>query len=85
MAFCFFRPPSFRRLGFAPLLAVAPPAVAPLVDLNHNGLSNVWEWTYNAYGIAPRADSGSAGLANWQAAGADPNPFDSHSCPYIIL
>ena len=29
---------------------------AQMVDLNGNGMSDIWEWVYNAYGINPNGD-----------------------------
>jgi len=54
-----------------------------MVDLNGNGMSDIWEWIYNAYGINPNADSDGDGYSNLQEAIAGTNPFDSNSYPYI--
>jgi len=56
-----------------------------MIDLNHNGISDVWEWTYNAYGINPDIDSDGDGFVNWQEAIAGTNPFDSNSYPRIPI
>ena len=58
-------------------------ARAQMVDLNHNGMSDVWEWIYNAYGVNPNADSDGDGFSNLQEAMAATNPFDSNSYPRI--
>lgn len=58
---------------------------AQMIDLNHNGISDVWEWTYNAYGIDPNIDSDGDGFVNWQEAIADTNPFNSNSYPRITV
>jgi len=54
-----------------------------MVDLNGNGMSDVWEWTYNAHGVSPTADSDGDGFSNLQEAIAGTNPFNSNSYPRI--
>jgi uncharacterized protein (DUF1800 family) len=54
-----------------------------MVDLNNNGLSDIWEWTYNVYGINPNIDSDGDGYTNWQEAIAGTDPLNSHSYPHI--
>ena len=56
---------------------------AQMVDLNGNGMSDIWEWIYNAYGISPTADPDGDGFSNFQEAIAGTNPFNSNSYPYI--
>ncbi len=56
---------------------------AQMIDLNGNGISDIWEWMYNAYGIDPQADPDSDGFSNLQEALAGTNPFDSNSYPHI--
>src|SRR5580692_586511 len=58
-------------------------AQARIVDLNHNGMSDIWEWIYNAYGVDPNADPDGDGYSNLQEATAGTNPFDSNSFPFI--
>ncbi len=53
------------------------------VDLNHNGMSDIWEWMYNAYGINPNTDPDGDGFSNLLEAIAGTNPFDSNSYPRI--
>jgi len=60
-------------------------AQARIIDQNHNGISDVWEWIYNAYGVDPHADPDGDGFSNLQEAIADTNPFDSNSCPFIPI
>jgi hypothetical protein len=54
-----------------------------MVDLNGNGMSDVWEWVYSAYGINPNSDSDGDGFSNLQEVIAGTNPFDSNSYPHI--
>ena len=54
-----------------------------MIDMNHNGMSDVWEWKYGAYGINPNLDSDGDGFSNLQEAIAGTNPFDSNSYPRI--
>jgi len=56
---------------------------AQMIDQNHNGMSDIWEWIYNAYGINPDGDSDGDGVANLKEALAGTNPFDSNSYPHI--
>jgi uncharacterized protein (DUF1800 family) len=58
-------------------------ARAHTIDLNHNGMSDVWEWLYNAYGVDPSADPDGDGFSNLLESIADTNPFNSNSYPYI--
>jgi len=54
-----------------------------MIDLNGNGLSDVWEWLYNANGADPKADPDGDGFSNLQEAMAGTNPFNSNSYPHI--
>lgn len=65
------------------LLSVATSVSAQMIDLNHNGMSDVWEWMHNAYGINPNTDPDGDGFVNWQEAVAATDPFNAHSFPYI--
>jgi uncharacterized protein (DUF1800 family) len=56
-----------------------------MVDLNGNGMSDIWEWVYNAKGVNPNADSDGDGFSNLQEAMAGTNPFDSNSYPHIPI
>jgi hypothetical protein len=56
-----------------------------MVDQNGNGMSDVWEWVYNAVGISPNADADGDGFSNLQEALAGTNPFDSNSYPKISV
>ncbi len=56
-----------------------------MIDLNGNGMSDIWEWTYNAYGINPNTDPDGDGFVNWQEAIAGTDPFNAHSFPHIPI
>lgn len=66
------------------LLAVIS-ARAQVIDLNHNGMSDVWEWTYNVYGLGPNTDPDSDGFMSWQEAIAGTDPLNSNSYPDIPI
>ncbi|HZM06656.1 MAG TPA: DUF1800 family protein, partial [Candidatus Saccharimonadales bacterium] len=72
----------FSRTFFAVCFALGLTAArAQMIDLNHNGMSDVWEWMYNASRLVPGADSDGDGYSNLQEAIAGTNPFDSNSFP----
>ena len=50
-----------------------------IVDLNGNGMSDVWEQFYQAQGVASNIDSDGDGQSNLEESIAGTNPFDSKS------
>jgi len=56
-----------------------------MVDLNGNGMSDIWEWLYNATNVPPNADPDGDGVSNIKEATAGTNPFNSNSVPKISL
>ena len=69
-----------RLLPLCALLCATLPAFA-FLDANNNGLSDLWERTYNngqLFGLSfdPQADADGDGWTNAQEAGAGTNPFD---------
>src|SRR5690242_12366095 len=52
---------------------------AQKLDMNGNGISDVWEWKYNATGVATNVDSDGDGVPNFLEALAGTDPFDSNS------
>lgn len=70
-------------LGAIMMLLTIPQSRAQMVDLNSNGISDVWEWVYDANGLDPNADADGDGVSNGQEALAGTNPFDSNSVPKI--
>src|SRR5689334_1407586 len=77
-------PGSFRRTLFAVVVCLSVVGVkAQMIDLNHNGISDIWELEYGVSGVSPLADSDGDGFSNLQEALAGTNPFDSNSYPWI--
>ncbi len=54
-----------------------------MIDRNGDGMSDVWEWVYNANGVSPTADPDGDGFSNLQEAIAGTDPFNPHSYPHI--
>jgi len=72
-----------RKLAVAVLISFAclATASAQMVDMNGNGMSDIWEWLYNAYGINPNTDPDGDLFSNIEEAQAGTNPFNSNSFP----
>ena len=60
-------------------------ASAQMIDLNGNGMSDIWEWVYGATNVNPKADPDGDGFSNAQEATAGTNPFDYNSYPHIPI
>jgi uncharacterized protein (DUF1800 family) len=58
---------------------------AEALDLNHNGMSDVWEMIFKATGLDPNGDADGDGWTNAQEAAAGTNPFDPNSFPGMQL
>ena len=58
---------------------------AQMIDQNHNGMSDIWEWLYGVYGINPNVDSDGDGFLNIQEATAGTDPLNSNSYPRIAF
>src|SRR3974390_1776562 len=65
------------------LLFAALPARGQMVDLNGNGMSDIWELKYNASGLDPNGDADGDGASNRLESIPGPHPFDSNSVPRI--
>src|ERR1700690_2673306 len=72
-----------RWVAVLVLLASTAMGGAQMVDLNGNGISDIWEWIYGANDISPGTDADGDGFSNLQEATAGTNPFDSNSVPKI--
>ena len=77
-----------RRIASLPAIliligALASPAVA--LDLNGNGLSDIWELVYGAGALTAGGDANGDGMTNAQANAAGVNPFAANSRPALIL
>jgi hypothetical protein len=58
-------------------------AHAARIDLNGNGMSDIWELVYGAGGVDPNGDADNDGASNGRENLAGTNPFDSNSVPRI--
>jgi len=58
---------------------------AQMIDLNGNGMSDVWEWLYHAVGVSPGADPDQDGYPNLQESIAGTDPFNAKSFPQITV
>ena len=77
-----FRFPLLILAGLA-FLASASPTRAQMIDLNGNGMSDVWEQLYDAVGVAPDVDPDGDGVPNRVESLAGTNPGDLSSFPRI--
>src|SRR6185437_4821628 len=80
--------PSNRRRWCKLLLFVVPflmaaTRVSAILDVNSNGVSDVWEQQHNAVGIDPNLDSDGDGFSNGLEALAGTDPFNASSYPRI--
>jgi len=66
--------------------ALLVPGFAPArtIDLNANGMSDIWELVYGASKLEPNGDADGDGASNLLESIAGTNPFDSNSVPRII-
>src|SRR5436309_2515158 len=64
-------------------LSGAEPLRAQMINLNGNGMSDIWELIYGAAGLNPNADADGDGVPNRLESVAGTNPFDSNSVPRI--
>src|SRR5260370_709705 len=64
-------------------LAACERIQAQKLDLNGNGMSDVWEQIYNAVAMDPNLDSDGDGASNLQESIAGTDPFNASSVPKI--
>src|SRR5215475_15670293 len=64
-------------------LAACERIQAQKLDLNGNGMSDVWEQIYGAVALDPNLDSDGDGVSILQESLAGTNPFDGNSVPRI--
>ena len=77
---------TFSRIAVAIIFLVGgSAALSQMVDVNTNGMSDVWEWVYNATNVVPAVDSDGDGISNVKEATAGTDPFNSNSVPKISL
>ena len=72
-----------RNLITLLILLAARLGPAQMVDLNTNGMSDVWEQIYGASALPPAADADGDGVSNLQEALAGTSPFNTNSFPKI--
>lgn len=72
-----------RNVLFLIPLCLALGLPARGVDLNGNGMSDIWELIYGASGLDPNGDADGDGASNLQESIAGTDPFDAHSAPLI--
>jgi hypothetical protein len=65
------------------MLLLAQSLRAQTIDLNTNGMSDVWEQIYGASALLPDADADGDGASNLMEALAGTNPFNTNSLPKI--
>src|ERR1700690_1447845 len=58
-------------------------AFVQMLDLNGNGMSDIWEWVYSATNLDPNAVANASGISNLQEAMAGTDPFNPNSFPKI--
>ncbi len=68
-----------RRLLLIPLLALVLPAQAVVVDLNTDGVSDIWALKYGVTSFSPTADTDGDGITDASEAAAGTNPFSANS------
>jgi len=77
--------PILRLLLTLLLFLCATGARAQRIDLNANGMSDVWETIYGTNGVNPNVDSDGDGIANLQEATAGTSPYNAGSVPKLSL
>ncbi len=80
---CFRR--SLPTLCAVVILAGTQKLPAVIVDLNGNGMSDIWEQLYGAAGLDPLADTDGDGMLNWQESVAGTDPFNPNSVPQLAV
>ena len=88
MVYCFKRSPVRWRWAVCLLMVLlgAGQLSAQMVDLNGDGMSDIWEWIYSPTGsLPPSADPDGDHFTNLQEAMAGSNPYNSNSYPNIDL
>lgn len=83
-----YPPPARRLFSLRNFLLVAVVCIvrishSQMLDLNGNGMSDVWEQLYNAGALDPNGDADGDGVPNLMESLAGTNPFDSNSFPHI--
>jgi len=83
---CFKKSPggALASVAMLVLLATASSLRAQImIDLNDNGMDDIWELIYGASALDPNVDTDGDGVINRLESIAGTNPFDSNSVPRI--
>lgn len=75
----------FSLAVLAVLLPEAGRLRAQIIDLNGNGMSDIWEQIYGAAALDPNGDADGDGASNRLESIAGTNPFDRNSVPRITV
>lgn len=74
-----------RSLSLVSLYSVLTVSTSAIVDLNLNGLSDIWEQLYGQHSLVPENDDDGDGYTNLQESRAGTDPLDPADSPSIVV
>src|SRR5512140_2585746 len=80
-----FRPGVFCGVLISLIVIVSQSANGQKVDLNANGISDVWEWVHGNLVSDPNADPDLDGASNLQESIAGTDPLNGNSSPTVSV